>query len=237
MSGGCARSRGQVVRSTLPKAGGGVRSHADTSARRGAERSAGALRRSARTSAASTAPGGARAGARRIRRHPAAHGCTGSSRRRCPQPAQPARASEARSATSAARSAVARRAKRASGIVSGTSARRGVLFGKRSAQRAPASGGDRDCSGNRSEAEIAAESPAAKRVAQIVRMDTRTRIHHRQHRHHHRLHLGRQYPMTWSPAAPGILGISIDEIATIVGPNTGNVIGAHRTLSSSVARR
>ena len=128
-------------------------------------------------------------------RHPAAHGCTGSSRRRCPQPAQPARASEARSATSAARSAVARRAKRASGIVSGTSARRGVLFGKRSAQRAPASGGDRDCSGNRSEAEIAAESPAAKRVAQIVRMDTRTRIHHRHHRHHHRLHLGRQQPM------------------------------------------
>ena len=40
----------------------------------------------------------------------------------------------------------------------------------------------------------------------------------------------------------GISAISIDEIAvidsvTIVVPNTGNVIGAHRTLSSSVARR
>ena len=38
-------------------------------------------------------------------------------------------------------------------------------------------------------------------------------------------------------SSTGIPGISIDEIATIVGPNTGNVIGAHRTLSSSVARR
>ena len=54
--------------------------------------------------------------------------------RRSPQPAQPARASEARSATSAARSAGARRTKRMSGAVSGTSARRVGLSGKRSAQ-------------------------------------------------------------------------------------------------------
>ena len=43
-------------------------------------------------------------------------------------------------------------------------------------------------------------------------------------------------------SSTGIPGISIDEIAvigsaTIVVPNTGNVIGVHRTLSSSVARR
>ena len=81
-----------------------------------------------------------------------------------------------------------------SGAVSGRSARRAGLFGKRSAQRASASGGDRDCSGNRSEAEIAAESPAAGWVAQIHRMDTRTHIHHHHNHHHQRLCHGRQNP-------------------------------------------
>ena len=43
-------------------------------------------------------------------------------------------------------------------------------------------------------------------------------------------------------SSTGIPAVSIDEIAvigsaTLVVPNTGNVIGAHRTLSSSVARR
>ena len=45
----------------------------------------------------------------------------------------------------------------------------GVAFGKRSAQRALASGGERDWSGNRSEAEIGAESPSAKRLAQKLK--------------------------------------------------------------------
>ena len=75
----------------------------------------------------------------------------------------PARDADAeRDAASAARSAGARTGRRMPGTVSGTSARPVSLEGKRSAQGAPATGGDRDCSGNRSEAEIGAESPARR---------------------------------------------------------------------------
>ena len=55
------------------------------------------------------------------------------------------------------------------GRAGGRSAVGGGFFGKRSAQRASASGGERDWSGNRSEAEIGAESPSAKRLAQKLK--------------------------------------------------------------------
>ena len=75
----------------------------------------------------------------------------------------PARDADAeRDAASAARSAGARTGRRMPGTVSGTSARPVRLEGKRSAQGAQATGGDRDCSGNRSAAEIGAESPARR---------------------------------------------------------------------------
>ena len=52
----------------------------------------------------------------------------------------------------------------------------------RDAQRASASEGARDCSGNRSAAEIGAESPVAKRRAQKQKRNRRHRHNRRQHR-------------------------------------------------------
>ena len=79
---------------------------------------------------------------------------------------------------------------------------------RRGAQRAAAasgarseakpSGGARDCSGNRSEAEIAAESPVAKRRAQThrrVRHTANHLRHHRRHRLHHHRHRKRRQRM------------------------------------------
>ena len=72
-------------------------------------------------------------------------------------------------------------------------ARRGLRRAQRAAGQAEraateGSGGVRDCSGNRSEAEIGTESPAAKRDAQILRTGTGTidRHGHRHHQHHGR---------------------------------------------------
>ena len=111
--GDAERAAGRRAQHAGGGAGGSVRTSADTSARRGAD-----------------------SGARRSR-HRRRTGCDGGKPRRCPQPA---RASEAEVAKSAARSAGARRTLRMSGTVSGPSARHVRLSGKRSAQRAEATG-------------------------------------------------------------------------------------------------
>ena len=93
-----------VVRSTLPEARAEVSALVRT-------RLPGAVRSEVRARSA-----GAPARVQRAVRGEAGTrrrtGCTGPSRRRCPQPAQPVRASAAQAATSAARSAGARRTRR-----------------------------------------------------------------------------------------------------------------------------
>ena len=93
-----------------------------------------------------------------------------------------------RDAASAARSASARTGRRMPGTATGTSARPVSLEGKRSAQGAPATGGDRDCSGNRRErSDRRLERKARPEgIAQIRRTNNRQpiRIEHQHHRHH-----------------------------------------------------
>ena len=98
-------------------------------------------------------------------------------------------ASEAKTLTNAARSAVARRTRRCSGRCRRTQRAAGPSGARSERTRTEATG----IAAEIDRREIAAESPAAKRVAQNHRTVNRTGIHHWHHRLHQHLHHRRRH--------------------------------------------